>query len=130
MRIAVASGDGMLVDQHFGHATQFLICETGPAGIRLVEVRRNRPACGASWAPGEDDPMERSARLVADCQAVLVAQIGECGVDRLAERGIEAFELPGPIETALRHVTEGNLQAATAASVPQPHTQPGANDRP
>jgi nitrogen fixation protein NifB len=116
MRIAVASGDGMLVDQHFGHATQFLICEADLTGVRLVEVRRNQPACGASWAPGQDDPMERSARLVADCQAVLVARIGECGVDRLAERGIEAYELPGPIETALRQMTEAGRSAVMDAS--------------
>ena len=120
MRIAVASGDGMLVDQHFGHATQFLICETSEAGVRLVEVRRNRPACGASWSPGEDDPMERSARLVADCQAVLVARIGECGVDRLAERGIEAFELPGPIETALWQVTQAAATQASASASARP----------
>jgi nitrogen fixation protein NifB len=104
MRIAVASGDGMFVDQHFGHATQFLICETNPEGFQLVEVRRNNPACGADWTPGAADPMERSAALVADCRAVLVARIGECGVDRLAERGIEAFEVTGPIQTALRRL--------------------------
>ena len=118
----------MLVDQHFGHATQFLICETDPQGFRLVEVRRNEPACGATWAPGSDDPMERSAALVADCQAVLVARIGECGVDRLAERGIEAFELPGPIEAALRRLAPEHLQAATRHRS-QPHT-PGRGDRP
>jgi predicted Fe-Mo cluster-binding NifX family protein len=105
MRIAIASGDGRLVDQHFGHATQFLICEPNGTGFRLIDVRRNSPACGAGWTPGAEDPMERSARLVADCQVVLVAQIGECGLERLSELGIEAFELPGPIDRALRQVT-------------------------
>jgi nitrogen fixation protein NifB len=112
----------MLVDQHFGHATQFLICEGTPGGFRLVEVRRNVPACGAGFVPGDDDPMERSASLVADCQAVVVARIGECGIERLAERGIEAFEVSGPIETALQRVaSDARPPPAAVGGSPRDH---------
>jgi predicted Fe-Mo cluster-binding NifX family protein len=66
--------------------------------------------------------MERSAANVADCQAVLVARIGECGIERLAERGIEAFEVSGPIETALRRLASGaRPQPATCDGSPRDH---------
>jgi hypothetical protein len=60
------------VDEHFGHAVRFEIWELTEGLPRLVEVRRNKPACVAGWQPGAVDPMEASARPVADCKALLV----------------------------------------------------------
>ena len=111
MRVAVASTDGSRVDAHFGQATRFEIWELtggeltgGPP--RRLEVRRNAPACGVTEWKGGVDPMEASAALVADCQAVLVAQIGDCGVARLSERGILAFETDDTVEFALQQLAE------------------------
>ncbi len=49
VRVAVASGTGIAVDEQFGHATCFKIRELAEGLPRLVEVRRNKPACGAGW---------------------------------------------------------------------------------
>jgi hypothetical protein len=45
-RVAVASRDGALVDQHFGSAAYFRIYDIEQNQVRLVEVRGNRPSCG------------------------------------------------------------------------------------
>jgi nitrogen fixation protein NifB len=49
--------------------------------------------------------MQRSADLIGDCDVVLVARIGPCGAERLAARGITAFELNETIEAALRRLS-------------------------
>jgi len=106
VRVAVAKGTGVAVDEHFGHATRFEIWELAEGAPRLVEVRRNTPACGAGWQPGAVDPMEASARLVADCRAVLITQIGDCGVARLEEQKILPFETDDTVADALRQLAE------------------------
>ena len=106
MRIAVASGDGVVVDQHFGHASRFLIWDLTDGAPRLVETRHNAPACGAGWQPGAADPMQTSVDLVTDCRAVVVAQIGDCAITLLSRRGILAFESTDPVETVLRELAE------------------------
>jgi len=50
--------------------------------------------------------MEASAALVADCKAVLVAQIGDRAVKRLAGHGILAFETDDAVYVALRLLAE------------------------
>jgi nitrogen fixation protein NifB len=105
MRVAVASADRRSIDQHFGHASQFLIYEVSETGFQLLEARRNQPACGVLDDFGPTDPMQRSAALIADCAVVLVARVGPCGAERLAARGITAFELNETIEAALRRLS-------------------------
>jgi len=106
LRVAVASRNGIFVDEHFGHATRFEICELAGWPPRLVEVRHNEAACGAAWRADGVDPMQASAALVADCKAVLVVQIGDCGVARLAEHHILPFETEDKVEVALRLLAE------------------------
>ncbi len=50
--------------------------------------------------------MEASARLVADCKAVLVTQIGDCGVARLEEQNILPFEADDIVADALRQLAD------------------------
>jgi nitrogen fixation protein NifX len=108
MKVAVASQDGTVVDQHFGHATQFLIYETEAEGCRLVEIRKNHPPCGTATdgeeAGHSEDRMQNSVDLLSDCRAVIVAQIGHAAVARLSDRGIHAFVIPDFIDSALRRL--------------------------
>jgi nitrogen fixation protein NifB len=112
MRVAVASQDRRFVDQHFGHASQFLIYDVSEDGFELVETRQNQPACGSIDDVRETDPMRRSADLVADCDVVLVARIGPCGAERLAAHGITTFELNETIDAALRRLTANHRALA------------------
>lgn len=114
MKVAVASQDGSVVHQHFGRATQFLIYEIEETNCRLIEIRKNRPPCGAASEDGEvshiEDPMQRSVELLSDCRAVVVAQIGPGAVEKLSNRGIHAFVIPDFIDSALRRlITSGRL---------------------
>ena len=108
MKVAVASENKLVVHQHFGRATQFLIYEVQEDGCHLVEIRENTPACGTEQEDGEsghdEDVMQRSVDLLVDCNAVVVARIGRAAVEKLSRRGIQAFVIPDFFDSALQRL--------------------------
>jgi predicted Fe-Mo cluster-binding NifX family protein len=113
MKIAVASQNQVMVHQHFGHATQFLIYEVSEDGCQLTEIRPNTPACGTA-SPEEDsghseDYMQHSVDLVSDCQAVVVARIGPAAVEKLSYKGVRAVVIPDFIDSALQRLKASGL---------------------
>ncbi|MFO0583863.1 MAG: nitrogenase cofactor biosynthesis protein NifB [Anaeromyxobacter sp.] len=100
-RVAVATKGGGTVDQHFGHAREFLVYDVTREGASLVGVRKVEAYC--QGGDGDDDVLHGVLRTLEGCQAVLVAKVGHCPEGQLAAAGIEpvtdrAFE---PIEAAL-----------------------------
>lgn len=77
-RIAVASKGHGLINEHFGHAQEFLIYEASPQqGIRFVGVRKVTPYCaGHEACDEEEEPSRKIVPFFSDCQVVLCAQIG------------------------------------------------------
>ncbi|MUM77997.1 radical SAM protein [Pseudodesulfovibrio sp. F-1] len=103
--VAVASREGMLVNQHLGEAGAFQIWGQGEGGYRLVEERQAPPAgCGPQrWAD--------LAALLGDCRAVLAAAMGETPRMLLEEHGVSPHVVTGLIEDALRAIYEtGDLK--------------------
>ena len=114
MKVAIASQNGIVVHQHFGRATQFLVYDIQGTEFRLVEARHNQPSCGTATEDGVPshavDPMSRTIDLVRDCRAVVVAQIGPGAVEKLSRQGILAFVIPDFIESALKRlIASGRL---------------------
>lgn len=100
-RVAVATRGGGLVNQHFGHAREFLVYDVDRDGVRLVGHRKVDGYCVGG--DGDDDVLPAVLRALADCRAVLVAKVGHCPREELAKAGIDpvtdyAFE---PIEASL-----------------------------
>ncbi len=100
-RVAVATKGGGLVDQHFGHAREFLVYDVAREGVRLVGRRSTETYCAGG--DGDDDALQAALRALSDCQAVLVARIGHCPRGQLAAAGIVASQAQAhrPIEAAL-----------------------------
>jgi nitrogen fixation protein NifB len=115
-KVAIATGDGVAVTEHFGYAAQFQIWDFAGGTPRLMETRRNLPACGADRSADRRDPMDISVELVADCRAVVVARIGECAINRLAALGILAFESDDAVATAVRELAESSVLLEHAKS--------------
>ncbi len=109
IKIAVATGNGVGVTEHFGYALQFQIWDIASCVPQLLETRRNVPGCGAARSDNRRDPLDVSVDLVADCAAVVVAQIGECGVNRLSALGILAFETDDAVDTVIRELKASDL---------------------
>lgn len=108
VRIAVASRGSRLVDEHFGHATRFLVYEVSAEGaVRYLDQRTTDVYCGGSDACGDaESALARSLRALEGCIAVLCSKIGyepwraleAAGITPNGEHALE------PIEEAVRAV--------------------------
>jgi nitrogen fixation protein NifB len=100
-RVAVATRGAGLVNEHFGHAREFLVYDVGREGARLVGPRRVEQSCAGG--EDEEDALGAVLRTLADCQAVLVAKVGHCPRGQLAAAGIEPVveQAHRPIEAAV-----------------------------
>ncbi len=125
-RVAVATKGEGLVNQHFGHAREFLVYDVARTGARLVGHRTVERYCRGG--EGDEDTLAVALRAIGDCHAVLVARVGACPKGRLQAAGIEpvtehAFE---PIEAAALGWLAG-LAARVArgeARAPAPRREP------
>lgn len=102
MLIAAASKDGLLIDQHFGHAERFLIFQVEGDELRLVDEKQVERYC--SFDP--DHPLRGHilrdiATALAGCSAIVCAQIGEAPRMELERLGMDCFVVEGPIAPTL-----------------------------
>lgn len=101
VKIAVASTDGKVVNQHFGRANKFYILETDEdtAEFKLSEERNAVPVCHGG--DHEENQMKQAVSNLSDCQYVLVSRIGMRARNELETLGIEVYEIPGVIDEAV-----------------------------
>lgn len=99
-RVAIASTDGRNVDQHFGRCECFLIVDVDEDGsFEEIEARYVTPVCMGGYH--DQDKLKKGAEALFDCNFVLAAKIGPGAMDELEERGIAAFQIPGPVAASL-----------------------------
>lgn len=103
-RIAVATSDGIVVNQHFGRAARFRIYDIGQeSDFRFVEERVMVPVC--ETGNHDDARLKENAAKLSDCRYVLVSRIGQGAANALEQEGISPMELPGMIEESIRKLT-------------------------
>jgi nitrogen fixation protein NifB len=95
-RIAVASNEGLLVNLHLGEARKVYIFEQSRNGYHFVETR-NTPSEGGGMERWE----ELAVKTLVDCQAILVAGIGETPMKVLQDNGIRVIQMSGLIDAGL-----------------------------
>lgn len=99
--VAVATIEGILVNQHLGEAESFEIWQKEGDGFRYVE---SRPAPAPGSGPKR---WSKLAETLKDCRAVLVSAIGETPRQLLTEYGILPVETDGFIEVGLKAIYNG-----------------------
>ncbi len=104
--VAVASQEGMLVNQHLGEAPGFQIWAPEDGGFRIIAVRPAPPPGGGA------DRWWSLAETLKDCRAVLVSGIGDTPQAILSEAGVEPVVMNGFIEMALQAIYGGGDLAA------------------
>lgn len=98
-KVAVASTDGIEINEHFGRAKQFYIFEVDEeGGFTFSEKRENlqNNAAVAGCHPSDD-----VLQLLTDVEAVLAVQIGPRTERALQRLNIFALSVTGPVEKAL-----------------------------
>lgn len=93
-KVAFASSDGKMVNQHFGKAKAFHIVEVDEEKkeYQYLETRENKPCCNNFEHSDED--LDNSVRLINDCVAVFVLKAGRGAQIKLFSQGIKAIEAP------------------------------------
>lgn len=98
--IAVASSDGIVVNQHFGRADKFLIIGIDEEKqIHIIEKRHVTAVC--QGGNHDDKRLEAAAEVFSDCKYILVSRIGQSAANVLERHGITPMELPGIIEESV-----------------------------
>jgi nitrogen fixation protein NifB len=99
--VAVASMEGLFVNQHMGEAKAFWIFKMNNGAIELVNRRQAPPSGG-----GTDRWIALSESLL-DCLAVLVSGIGDIPKTILENHGIKVITMEGMIAEASKAVLSG-----------------------
>lgn len=99
-KVAVASSDGISINEHFGNAKEFWIYEVFDNGEYNFLERREAPQSEANTA-GHGKAM-LFAELLQDVEAVLAVQAGKHAEWFLQCKGIKAYALNGKIDAALQ----------------------------
>jgi len=104
--VAVATLEGMLVNQHLGEAARFQVWGPNGSGFTLIEERPAPPPGGGGqrWFD--------LARTLHDCRAVLVNALGDTPRAILTDSGLTPVEMTGFIEDGLVAVYHGGDLAA------------------
>jgi nitrogen fixation protein NifB len=77
VKMAVASSGGGLINQHFGHAREFLIYEASADGVRFVGHRKTDLYCSGGDTCGDGESvLGRTIAALAGCEVVLCSRIG------------------------------------------------------
>lgn len=109
---AVSSKSGVLVDQHFGHATDFYIYEYKDNNIRFKERRSvskycdGSESCDGMGGGSKEGKIDAILETVKDCKGVLAMRIGEAPKQRLKENSIETFTTYDRIEDAVKQAAQ------------------------
>lgn len=133
---AVASKGGVLVDQHFGQASDFYIYEATPAGVRLRERRSATQYCDGGSCSGAMDGtgkgtkgegrIDEIVKTISDCAGVVCMRIGEAPRRTLAEHDIDVLTTYDRIEDAVEKAVEAYRAHHTSDSLVQ--NQPSHGD--
>ena len=101
-RIAVASSDGIVVNNHFGHAAKFHIYEVCGDEIKYLEVRKVEPVCDGGTH--DEKRLNENIEKIGDCRYLLVSRIGEGAAAAVEQKGITPYELPGIIGESIQQL--------------------------
>jgi len=118
--MAVATTGGGVINQHFGHAREFLIYEASAADVRFIGVRKVDLYCAGGDSCGEaETALAKTIRTLSGCEAVLCSKIGFEPWGQLEAAGItpngeHALE---PIEEAVAALYQ---ELAAAGRLEQP----------
>jgi predicted Fe-Mo cluster-binding NifX family protein len=106
IRVAVATSDGVRVDQHFSRASHFDIYDVSNDTAQFVERRENKNAsCGCHDDHGAAT-FESIISGITDCRFIIAQRIGNGAISYLIDRGIRASQTDDTVDVALKNLVQ------------------------
>jgi nitrogen fixation protein NifB len=99
--MAIATKGNGLINEHFGHAGEFLIYEASSSGVRFIGHRKVTPYCEGGDTCGDGESvLDKTLKVLAGCEAVLCSKVGyepwgpleAAGIQPNGEHAMEAIE--------------------------------------
>jgi len=99
--MAVATSGQGVINQHFGHATEFLVYEASSKGVRFISHRKVDQYCIGNDSCGDkESALSGSIRSLEGCEVVLCSKIGfepwglleDAGIQPNGEHAMESIE--------------------------------------
>jgi nitrogen fixation protein NifB len=88
--MAVATSGGGVINQHFGHAKEFLIYEASVNDVRFIGHRKVNLYCSGDDTCGDaETTLQKTIRVLDGCEAVLCSKIGYEPWGQLEAAGIQ-----------------------------------------
>lgn len=125
VKMAIATSGQGVINQHFGHAKEFLVYEASPKGVRFVGHAKTDLYCSGDDTCGDGESvLQRTIRALEGCEAVLCSKIGYEPWNLLEEAGImpngeHAME---PIEDAVTAVYQEMVESGKLNEQDQDNT--------
>ena len=105
--VAVATKGGGLVNQHFGHAKEFMIYEVDANEAKFVSHRKVADYCQGGY--GEEAALDGIINTIVDCKAILTSKVGPCPQKALQKAGLTVVEAYDVIETVARQFYDEHI---------------------
>lgn len=121
MKIALPTMDGKTISEHFGRCKAFMIFEVEGGTIVDRKARPNAQGGGESHdcgAEGHGHDHGAFARLLSDCQAVIVKGMGPGAMKAISEAGLKVYRAnpSATPEEAVFRLIRGGLETMSEGS--------------
>ena len=112
LRFAITSKGGMLVDQHFGQASELYIYDYLDDEVQFKEKRVIGKYCtGAEECDEKEDKIGTILKALNDCDGAITMRIGDLPSKRLESKGIKVFSTYDRIEDAVKTAAQEILKS-------------------
>jgi predicted Fe-Mo cluster-binding NifX family protein len=98
-RIAVSTTDGLTIYQHFGRTDKYRIYDLSEDSYTYIETREVTPPCKAGGHSTAS--FDGVLAALSDCEAIVVAVVGEGAAEYLMKAGMRIFTGRGVFEDVL-----------------------------
>jgi predicted Fe-Mo cluster-binding NifX family protein len=95
--VAVAAGDEVDAVEHFGRAARFLVYDVEDGLVSFRGSRLTAAACGGGVGR-HDARIEAVVDVIADCDIVLVQELGPGAVRILQRRNVTPIQMGGLVD--------------------------------
>jgi nitrogen fixation protein NifX len=129
MKVAFATTDGTMINEHFGRAGMFAVYAVNKEGYQLVEMRKfadgTDTAVVGTREQGavHDDAVQSKVDRLADCKIIFLTEIGGPSAARLVQKGI----MPMKVRTITPITEELDRLRETIRTSPPPWLRKALN---
>jgi nitrogenase molybdenum-iron protein alpha/beta subunit/molybdenum cofactor biosynthesis enzyme MoaA len=105
LQIAVASKDGIVVNQHFGQVSELYVYEYCNNKVVFIEKRAIKQYCdGNEECSNNEDKITSIIETIADCDAVIAMRIGDSPKNKLIKKGIRVYTTYDKVEDCIMRI--------------------------